>query len=615
MSSRRSGGLRRFFGGLWAAIDITRRVVVNALFLLLVAVVLFIWLVDLRPSVQDNTALVLELRGRIVEQYTGTAAEAAITRLLGETERETQLRDVLDALDAAAADPRITRAVLLLDDMGEAGLATLREVAAAIGRFRAAGKEVIAWSTTYDQRQYYLAAHADEVFMHPYGFVLVRGFGGYRNYYREALDRLGISINVFRAGQFKSFAEPFTQTGPSKEAAEDEAAWLNDAWRIYTADVEKARGLEAGQLSRLIEDLPGRFKQAGGDAAQLAVAEKLVTRLMTRDEVRAMLMERGAKDREGKSFRGIRYTDYLDRLPTKDEGDAVGVIVAAGEIIDGDAPQGLVGARTTAELIRRARESKEIKAVVLRVDSPGGVLIASELIRRELELTRQAGKPVVVSMGDVAASGGYWISMAADEVLADPGTITGSIGVFALLPTADKAWEKLGVHTGGVTTTWLAGAGDPRRPLDKRVAEILQAAIANSYKQFIGQVAKARDMSPEQIEPLAQGRVWTGRQAKEQGLVDTLGGFADALGAAASRAKIGGEYRVVFVEPEVRGLAQLLSVLFAHTAAALPAELRAWATPPLMQRAAHDILQDLRWLRLDRLDPRETHAHCLCALR
>ncbi|HXF46379.1 MAG TPA: signal peptide peptidase SppA [Burkholderiaceae bacterium] len=616
MPSARPGLLRRFFGFLWSVVDGTRRLVLNLIFLLLVAALLFAWLFDTRPRLHDDTTLVLALEGRIVEQYSGSRAEAALAEAVGEAKRETQLRDLLDALDAAAADPKITRALLLTDDLEGAGLATLREVAAALRRFREAGKQVIAWGGSFDQRQYFLAAHADEVYLHPLGGVLLRGFGGYRNYYREALDRLGVSVNVFRAGQYKSFAEPFTQSGPSKEALEDEARWINDAWALYVTEVESVRGLPAGSINQLIDQLPQRFKVVGGDPARLALEEKLVDGLKTRDELRALMIERGARDEQHGSFRQIGLAQYLALLDAGDgHGDAIGVIVAQGEIVDGDAPQGVVGGRTVADLIRRARDDKRIKAIVLRVDSPGGMLMPSEMIRRELEVTRNAGKPVVVSMGDTAASGGYWIAMAADEVLADPATITGSIGVFALLPSADKAWDKLGIRTGGVTTTWLAGAADPRRPLDKRVADLLQTAIEHSYRQFVGTVARARKMDAAALDPLAQGRVWTGRQAQARGLVDTLGGLSDAIARAADRAQLGDDFDVVYVEREPRGIARYLALLFGElfvrARVQLGLELTSIAS---VAQAKRELVRDLRWLGGPERDPFTTYAHCLCRL-
>lgn len=616
MSATRPGLLRRFFGSLWSVLDAIRRLVLNLLFLLIVAALVFVWFVDRRPRLADDTALVLALEGRIVEQYTGSRAEAALAEAIGEAKRETQLRDILDALDAAAADPKITRVLLLTDDLDGAGFAALREVAAALKRFRDAGKQVIAWGSAFDQRQYFLAAHADEIYLHPFGGVLLRGFGGYRNYYRDALDKLGVSVNVFRAGQFKSFAEPFTNSAPSKEALEDEARWLNDAWALYTSEVEAARGLPAGAIGQLIERLPQRFRVVGGDPARLALEEKLVDGLKTRDELRALMIERGTRDERHQSFRQISLGAYLGLLDAGGgKGDAVGVIVAQGEIVAGDAPQGVVGGRTVADLIRRAREDKRIKAVVLRVDSPGGMLMPSETIRRELEVTRAAGKPVVVSMGSVAASGGYWIAMAADEVIADAATITGSIGVFALLPSVDKTWDKLGIGTGGVTTTWLAGAADPRRPLDKRVGELLQTAIDHSYRQFVGTVARARKTSPEQLDGVAQGRVWTGRQAKERGLVDSLGGLADAIRNAADRAQLGDEFDVVYVEREPRGIDRYLALFFgdllgvARGALGLDLGLGEW-----MAQARHEIARDLRWLGGPQRDPLSTYVHCLCRL-
>jgi protease-4 len=296
----------------------------------------------------------------------------------------------------------------------------------------------------------------------------------------------------------------------------------------------------------------------------------------------------------------------------------VGVIVAEGEIIDGSAPPGRVGGRSTADLIRRARDDKQVKAIVLRVDSPGGSAFGSELVRRELELTRAAGKPVVVSMGDVAASGGYWISMAADEVIADEATITGSIGVFALLPTAERALDKVGVATGGYTTTWLAGAYDPRRPLDERFAGLVQQAVNRIYADFTAKAAAARKVTPERIDAVGEGRVWTGRQALERGLVDRVGSFGDALGAAATRAGLDEGYRVAYLEREPGRFERVLSMLgdTASRVADRPVDLAAWlAGPPVP--AAREVREDLAWLAgiADRREPFAAIAHCLCGER
>ncbi len=562
MSSTRPGFIRRALRGFWQFVDGLRRFTINALFLLLVALVLVAWLGGGKPRPADNTALVIDLRGDLVEQYSGSAREAEFARSLGGEARETQLRDLVAVLDAAAKDPKIVRVVLLLDDLGRAGMPKLHEAAAALDRFRAAGKQVVAWAESYPQRAYLLAAHADEVYLHPMGEVELRGFGGYRNYYRDGLDKLGITVNVFRVGRFKSAVEPFVDNAASKEAQEADAYWLKDAWSGYVAEVEHQRKLPAGAVAGLIDELPARLAAAGGDPAALALREKLVDGIKTRDQLRTLLIERGAADAEHKTFRQVDFDSYLDGVA--DPGDRhrqVGVVVAEGEISDDEQPQGRIGGRSTAELLRLAREDDSIKAVVLRVDSPGGSVLGSELIRRELELARKAGKPVVVSMSDLAASGGYWISTAADAVFADPATITGSIGVFSLLPNVEHTLGKVGVHADGVGTTWLTSAGDPRRPLDPRFGAIQQGSVEHIYREFLARVAQARGSSPDKIDEIAQGRVWTGRQARERGLVDQFGGQAAAVADAARRAKLAEGYHVEYLEQEPKGWGRFLGLL------------------------------------------------------
>jgi protease-4 len=611
----RPGLIRRFFGLLWRAVGFLRNLVLNLLFLAIAAAVFFAWWHDGRPTLEPDTALVLDLSGPIVEQRSGTSTRSSLVQVLTEREREreTLLPEVLAALDAAATDPKISRVLLLLDDMEGAGLATLREIAAAIGRVRAGGKQVIAWGSALDQRRYFLAAHADQVLLHPFGRVVLQGFGGYRNYYGDALETVGVTVNVFKVGRYKSAVEPFSQNGPSEEARRDEAALLGDLWAQYLAAVESARKLPDGSIARLIDQLPERFAAAGGDSARLALEQKLVDGLQTRDELRAMMIEKGAPDAKNRTFRQIGVARYLATLPVKD-GGAVGVVVASGEMIDGDRPQGLVGGRSTAELIRRAREDDSIKAVVLRVRSPGGSVFAAEQIRHELEVTRKAGKPVLVSFGDIAASGGYWVSMSADEVIADPATVTGSIGVFALLPSVDRTWDKLSLHTHGTTTTWLAGALDPRRPLDPRARDLLQTGVAHIYREFVGRTAAARRLTVEQVDELAQGRVWTGRQAHEHRLVDRLGGYREALQAAAKRGGLGESFRVAYVEREPRGIDRVLGMLLGEVSlVSLPMLDLLQAGAGVAPDAAQAIGSDLRWLRNAARSPLAPQSHCLCS--
>jgi len=614
MADSEPGWLRRTLGGFLRLVDATRRLVLNVLFLLIVVVLAVALFTSSRPRLSENTALVVVLRGDLVEQYSGSAREAQLAEALGGVERETQLRDVVAVLDAAARDPNIARAVLILDDMGSAGMAKLNEVAAALERFRSAGKQILAWGSQMSQAQYYLAAHADQVYLHPSGAVLLTGLGGYRNYYRDALDRLGVTVNVFRVGKYKSFVEPFVNNAPSREAQEAESFWLNDAWTSYTGQVEQARKLPTGALGRMIDELPVRLGAAGGDLAKLALSEKLVDALMTRDELRALLIKRGAEDPAHKTFRQVSFQEYRYGLPDSgDRSTQVAVVVAQGDIVDGDAPQGAIGGRSTAELIRHARDDDTVKALVLRVDSPGGSAFGAELIRRELEITRKAGKPVIVSMSDVAASGGYWVSTSADEVLADPATITGSIGVFGLVPTFDKTLDKLGVHTGGVTTTWLAGGPDLRRPLDPRFGQVIQASVGHIYQEFLARAAASRHATAEQIEEVAQGRVWTGRQAHERHLVDGFGGLAAAIHDAAQHAKLPPGFRTTYIELEPKGLTRLLD-LFAQGAAR--AALRVVGPVPTgllfgADAPAAGVGADFERLLSNGLTPRVL-AHCLC---
>ncbi len=536
---------------IWGAVDTSRRFLLNVLFLLIVLAIIAAILAPGRPGIKEKSALVMNLNGKIVEQSSGSPREKLLSQLGDGGDGQTQLRDILAVLDAAAKDSKIDRVVLQLDEFEGAGLATLREVGAALNRFKAGGKQVVAWGGNYSQAGYYIAAHANEVYLHPMGMVMLQGYGRYRNYYKAALDRVGVSANVIRSGKYKNFGEPYFTIAPSKETMESDKYLYDALWATYTTDVEKARKLEAGTLNKGIDESVQRLRATAGDMAKLALDGKLITAIKTRDEFRAIMIERGAKDEDKKTFRQVSFSNYLATVKPTFGGDAIGVVVAEGEIGDGNAPPGKIGGRSTAELIRKARDDNKIKAIVLRVNSPGGSAYGSELIRRELELTRTAGKPVVVSMGSVAASGGYWIAMAADEVIADTATITGSIGVFGMLPTGEKAMEKLSLYTGGYHTTWLGDAMyDPRRALDPRMAELVKLNVERIYTDFTTKAAAARKTTQAKIDDVGQGRVWTGAQAKDRGLVDRTGSFGDAIKAAATRAKLDDNARVSYIETD-----------------------------------------------------------------
>jgi protease-4 len=628
MTSSLVSTLGRAIRGVWWLLDFSRRAVLNLLLLLFVVLLLWGIFRSGPPPLQAKTALVLSLQGGITEQRAVTSRAGVLRQLQGEDNEQFQLRDVLAVLDAASRDAQISHAVLVLDDFSGAGLSTLHEVGAAIQRFKAAGKPVVAWGSHFDQRQYYLAAHATEVWLHPMGSVLLEGYGSQRSYYKDLLDKVGVTAHVIRAGKFKNFNESYTANGPSPETVQADSLLYNTLWTNWTTTVERARKLPLGSIAQAIESLPDSLLEDGGDAAQWALKRKWVDALKTRDEMRAAMVERGAADTDSKTFRQVSMNSYLGRIKPEGTGDTVGVIVAEGSITEGHSGPGSIGGLSTSELVRQARDDPKIKAVVLRVNSPGGSAFASELIRRELELTRKAGKPVVVSMGDVAASGGYWIATASDEMLADAGTITGSIGVIAMLPTAKQGLDKLGVSTAGVSTTWLGGGFDPRRDFDPRLEKLVQTGIDQTYRQFIGHVVTARKSTPEKIAEVAQGRVWTGADALSRGLVDRLGSLGDALQVAASRAKLAVGYRVQYIEAPPGRLQlwlQRLGVQFDVAGFVGRSGLQAMAETlglpgatialGLMPPVAAQMADDMAWLadQAAARKPFSALVHCLCS--
>ena len=610
------------FSKAWWLLDGTRRALMNLLVLILI--ILFVVAVMTRgpKPLSDKTSLVLKLDGNLVEQFSGSPREQLAAQARGQSvPHQTRLRDVLAVLDQAAKDDKISAVLLDVEELQGAGLAGLHEVVAALQSFKKSGKPVYAYADSYSQRGYFLAAQANEVYLHPMGMVGLEGFGRYRTYYKDALDRIGVSPNVLKVGTYKNFAETYTANGPSPATLESEGLVYGELWTGFTASIETARKLEAGSIAKDIAELPRLMAAVQGDVAKLALQAKLVDGLKTRDEMRELLIAKGAKDEESKSFRQVsagQYLAYVQDAGTPNKlQPGIGVVVAEGEIVDGDAGPGRIGGDSTARLIRKAREDEAIKAVVLRVNSPGGSAFASEIVRRELELTRKAGKPIVVSMGDVAASGGYWISMASDTVIADPGTITGSIGVFGMLPTAEGLMDKLSLHTGGVTTTWLSGGYDPRRPLDPRLKATVQASIDNTYARFTSLAAQARKSTPEKIDAVAQGRIWTGSQAKERGLVDRLGSFGDAVQTAVQLAKLevkaGEKPRLAYVERDLSRGERLLASLTDAVAPSISASLGLDALPvPVREELA--VLRELAQYSARGQWDKAAAVHCLCGI-
>lgn len=618
MENERPNILFRFLRAIWRGVDLSRRIVVNAIFLLIV-IALFAAAGGSKPKVPGKAALVLNPKGAVVEQLTGDPVAQAMRKLDGSADAETLLKDLTDALHAAKSDDRIQAVYLGLDELGAIGPSKLQDLKAALVDFKTSGKKVIAAADSYGNASYFLAAQADEVHLNPLGMVLVEGYGIWRPYFKEGLDKYEVDVHVFRVGEYKSAVEPYLRDDISPEARDSYQDLLGDLWGSWVADVAAARKLTPAEVIASIEGVDERLRAAHGDAAKMALADKLVDKLSNRDEVRARMIELVGKDAESKSFNQIAFADYLkakglrDHKPVK--GDAVGVVVAKGTIADGTKPSGEIGGDSTAALIRQAREDDQIKAIVLRVDSPGGSAFASELIRREAELARAAGKPVVVSMGSLAASGGYWISTASDRIFASPDTLTGSIGIFGMIPTFQKPLAKyLGVHVDGVGTTWLSGAVRVDRALDPRAGELIQTMIDRGYEEFLTRVGQARKMTRDEVDKIARGRVWSGADAKRLGLVDELGDLSAAIAAAGKLAKLEGEPKVIWVEKEADWKEQLAADILNSTARLV--RLDDVSTPRGLSPARRltEITREVRALaELD--DPQGLFAHCLCEVR
>lgn len=628
----RRNPIARFFVGLWDVMNFTRRLILNLAFFGLLFLFLLLLLVAMGKGasstkvLQERTALVIAPEGRLVEQYSADPVSRALAKAMGERNgEEIQQRDLIRALKAARDDKKIERVVLELDQLQPSGYASMREVAAALQELRASGKQVVAFGDNLSQSQYLLAAQASEVYLDPMGSLLLEGLGRYRQYFRTGLqEKLGVDVHLFRVGEFKSAAEPYILDAASPEAKQADLFWMNDVWQRYLADIAKARKLDPAQLAAGIDTLPEGIAAAGGDIARFALQQKLVDGLKTREEVEALLGERGVADNDADGgYRQVGLDDYLAQLDAHrsplDKRPQVAVVVAEGEIAGGDLPAGQVGGISTAALLREARDDDNVKAVVLRVNSPGGEVFASEQIRREVAAIKDAGKPLVVSMGDMAASGGYWISMDADRIYANESTITGSIGIFGMIPNFARSLDKIGVHTDGVGTTRFAGAFDMTRPMDPAVGRVIQSVIDKGYADFTGKVAQARNKPVEDVDAVARGRVWSGAQARERGLVDAFGSLQDAVADAAGRAKLGGEdkYRLRYIEKPATPFAQFMTgFASSHAGAWMLAD--SGIARMLLARTMPEMDAQLRFVENAAKDrngaPVKALAYCFCGL-
>ena len=604
--------LRRFFSGLWNAITRIRLALSNILFLLFLALIYFVYLGGGTEAPPEKAALLLNLAGTVVDQKSKVEPLQA---LLGEPRPEAHevlLRDVIEAIEYARDDPAVNSLVMELDNLGYVGISKTQEIATAMESFKAAGKPVVAVGDYFTQDQFLLASYADSIIINPFGGVGLEGFASYRNYFRETLEKLSVNMHVFHAGEFKSVAEPFLRDDMSPGEKQITGRWLEVLWGQYAAMVEAQRELPPGSVNNYINNYADLLRQQEGDSAAMALEAGLVDELFDRDEANDYLAELVGATNEDGLYEAVFFESYVRRKRpsqlTSVEGDRVAVITAEGNIVPGDEPPGAIGGDSLAYLISTTAEKEGVKAIVLRVNSGGGSVFASEVIRRELLRTRAAGIPVVISMGATAASGGYYIAAEADEIWATPGTITGSIGVFAAIPTFEKLLERVGVYTDGVGTTDLAGSLRLDRPLNAEVADAIRSGVDFNYRHFVELVAAGRELSPQEVDEVAQGRIWSAPDALERGLLDGLGSLSDAIDAAAARAELA-DYQVEYVEPPMsprdllmQQLAERVGSLGVWAPSAITASLNNLLAPVANAAAELASMQDPRHIYVRCLD-------------
>ncbi|MEM6483984.1 MAG: signal peptide peptidase SppA [Pseudomonadota bacterium] len=544
--------IKKFFAGVWGAITTVRVALANLLFILILVILWEAFVMAKPEPLPDSAALLLDLRGRVVDVQTRVNTSAFFVDQ-SPAGREYLLQDLIDAITLAAKDSRVNSLIMILDQLVSIGQSKTSELAEALALFRESGKPVIAVGDYYTQDQYRLAVEADTILMHPQGVVALEGYSFFTNFYAEALEKLSVSMHVFKAGEFKSIAEPLLRSDMSLGEREITRAWLAEVWQLYTRRVEARRALVQGSVDDLLNNFPSHLAGSDGNGAQLALDEGLVDRIVNRGEQKRYLQSVAGKASSKLGYSAVSYEDYLARtrsLAPSGLIPTIAVVSAEGSIVPGKASPGTIGGDELASKLANAAERKNVKALVLRINSGGGSVFASEIIREQVELIRAEGTPVVVSMGRVAASGGYYIATAADKIVATESTLTGSIGVFAAFPTFERLLAKGGVFTDGVATTVYSGGLRLDRALASDIEDALQLSVDNTYAQFVGLVSESRDLSVAQVDAVAQGRVLAASAAKSAGLVDRIGSLAEAVRIAAEIAGLAEDsYEVISIQP------------------------------------------------------------------
>jgi len=600
------------FRWLGKVVTFFRNLILNLLFILFILIVAASLFFEKKISVKNNSALVLTISGNVVEEKKelDPLGEFFNEQLgMEEFPSEILLQDILDVINHGATDKKISCMVLDLKKMNHVGLNQLNVIGDALQKFKSSGKQIIAADDSYSQKQYYLASYANKIFLNPAGKVQITGFGLYRLYFREALEKLKINFHVFRVGEYKSAVEVLTRDTMSSQDRQQSRIWLASLWDSYTSHVTTQRSLPSKSLDNFANNISTKLAVTDGDSARLALESGLIDEIKNRSEIRSYIATLSAPDSVD-DYRKVSFRNYLKSIKRsyqKDDTvkDKIGIIVASGNILDGRRPVGIIGGDSLSDLIRRARRDQSIKAVVLRINSGGGSVFASEIIRQEILDLKNSGKPIIISMGSMAASGGYWISADADEIWASPVTITGSIGIFGALPTFENSLADMGIQSDGVGTTTIASANNMTRPLSPILKETIQLQVNHGYNRFLTIVSQGRKIDKSSLDQIAQGRIFTGKKALELGLVDKLGTLQDAIKSAAEKAALK-EYSPQYVSKSSSLKEKLLNSLSIQIVSFLKVE----HLPPSFLKTVYQIFVGKKPGIIFN-DPNGLYAHCM----
>ncbi|MFM1593977.1 MAG: signal peptide peptidase SppA [Woeseiaceae bacterium] len=602
---------------LWSFLGLLRKVIGMASFLVVLVFLLSLFSSRL-PTIHNNSVLIVDPQGQLVDQLQGDAYERAVNEVFGEITSEVLVDDVVEALYYAKNDPRITLIVLRLDQLSGGGLSKLERIGIALDEVRESEKKIIAYADYYSQESYYLAARVNEIYLHPEGIFFPDGYSYYSNYYKDLINKIKVDWNIFRAGAYKTAVEPFIRNNMSAESMDSRSRIAGNLWNKYETDVISVRNLADKSISNYARDLLDDIEKEKTNVASIAYDMNLFDGLLTKDQVELQISEELNIAKVDFNEHTIAFNDYLAvmRLDENsvDYEDNIAIIVASGEILNGKQAPGLIGGESTAMLLKKALYDESIHGVMLKIDSPGGSAFASEQILEQVIALQAAQKPVVVLMGSVAASGGYWIAMSADKIFASPVTITGSIGVFAMFPTLQNSLAELGIYTDGSGTNQWSGSFRIDREMSSEVKRLVQSQVDYGYDEFINKVSKHRNIPKDTVRTVAEGQIWTGAEALDNGLIDALGGFNDALNEIEALTNLSEtEYGLIYLQQEISPT-ESLAISFLNTLHSLDITfLKSSSMSPAFDYLNSQIEQFmLPWLHFN--DPKGLYAYCFCEL-